>query len=283
VTAGAAAGHPHCMSVLRSIERKIGGLVEGAFGRTFRSRVQPVELARKLAKEMDDHRTISIHRVYVPNGYTVHLNPDDREQFAAYEQQMTNELEEYLVEHARREGYSVATRPRVLLETEDELGVGLFGISVETADDPAPARESGAGAAVAPPPAPVVTPPIVPAAPIPGPAPIPSAGETMVYAPDPTPVAVDHAVLQWDGKTLELTAATTAIGRSSECAVVLADANVSRRHAEIRRVGDGYSLVDLGSTNGTEVNGQRIAETALMNGDVIGVGQMQLTFERRLG
>ncbi|HEY3763970.1 MAG TPA: DUF3662 domain-containing protein, partial [Gaiellales bacterium] len=71
------------MSVFRDIERRIGGLVEGLFGRTFRSSVQPVELARKLAKEMDDHRTISIHRVYVPNLYTVYLNPADREQFAA--------------------------------------------------------------------------------------------------------------------------------------------------------------------------------------------------------
>ncbi len=122
------------MSVLRNIERKIGDLVEGAFGRTLRSSVQPVELARKLAKEMDDHRTISIHRVYVPNAYTVHLNPEDREQFAAYETQMTNELEEYLAEHARREGYSLTTRPHVELATEPELTVGLFGISVDSVD-----------------------------------------------------------------------------------------------------------------------------------------------------
>jgi pSer/pThr/pTyr-binding forkhead associated (FHA) protein len=73
------------------------------------------------------------------------------------------------------------------------------------------------------------------------------------------------------------------IGRSSDCDVHLDDANVSRRHAEVRRIGDGYSLVDLGSTNGTEVNGQRIQETALMNGDVISVGTTRITFERRLG
>ena len=101
--------------------------MEGLFGRTFRSSVQPVELARKLAKEMDDHRTISIHRVYVPNTYTVYLNPADREQFAAYESQMCNELAEYLVEHARREGYSTATRPVVVLESESDLTVGMFG------------------------------------------------------------------------------------------------------------------------------------------------------------
>ncbi len=132
--------------------------MEGLFGRTFRSSVQPVELARKLAKEMDDHRTISIHRVYVPNTYTVYLNPADREQFAAYETQMCNELAEYLVEHARREGYSTATRPVVLLESEPDLAVGMFGIAVgadEGGDDrPGPAATvavpevpAGAGAA----------------------------------------------------------------------------------------------------------------------------------------
>ena len=126
--------HPPQMSVLRNFERRIGGLFEGVFNRTFRSAVQPVELARKLAKEMDEHKTISIHRVYVPDEYTIFLNPTDREQFAAYETQMRTELAEYLVEHARREGYSVPSRPLVLIETEPKLAVGTFGIAVATQD-----------------------------------------------------------------------------------------------------------------------------------------------------
>jgi Protein of unknown function (DUF3662)/FHA domain len=276
---------PPALSVFRNIERKIGGLVEGVFGRTFRSSVQPVELARKLAKEMDDNRTISIHRVYVPNEYTVYLNPADREQFTAYEAQMTAELEEYLVEHARREGYSIATRPRVELETEPDLAVGMFGIAVSTSGADADGHEPGheAPAAAAVPVAPSL-PPVPPGAPL---------GSTMVYAPEPEPVpepepepepaAVEEAVVEWSGGSYVLQSHVTTIGRSSECAIVLSDPNVSRRHAEIRHIGEGYSLIDLGSTNGTEVNGQRIAETALMNGDVIGVGQTKLTFERRLG
>ena len=83
---------------------------------------------------MDEHKTISIHRVYVPDEYTIYLNPTDREQFAAYETQMRTELAEYLVEHARREGYSVPSRPLVLIETEPELTVGTFGIAVATQD-----------------------------------------------------------------------------------------------------------------------------------------------------
>ena len=74
------------MAVLRSIESKIEGLFEGVFGRAFRTHVQPVELARKLVKEMDDHRNVSVSQVYVPNEYTVYLSPDDREQFDGYEE-----------------------------------------------------------------------------------------------------------------------------------------------------------------------------------------------------
>jgi hypothetical protein len=88
--------------VLRAIEQKIEALVEGVFGRAFRTNVQPVELARKLAKEMDDHRQVSVSRVYVPNEYTVFLSPDDRAQFTGYERSLISELEEYVSEHARR-------------------------------------------------------------------------------------------------------------------------------------------------------------------------------------
>src|SRR6476661_7081746 len=238
---------------------------------------------------MDDHRTISIHRVYVPNAYTVYLNPADREQFAAYESQMCNELAEYLVEHARREGYSTATRPVVTLESEPDLTVGMFGIAV---------GGDGGGEEHPGPSATVAVPEVPPAPPVPEPAPvlppIPGevvAGATMVYAaepdpepePEPAPQPREHAVLIWDGRDVQLDRDVVVIGRSSGCDIVLDDPNVSRRHAEVRRLGEGFSLVDLGSTNGTEVNGQRVGETSLMNGDVIGVGTTRLTFERRLG
>ena len=91
------------------------------FGRAFRTHVQPVELARKLAKEMDEHRTISVSRVYVPNEYSVYLAEADREQFAGYEGSLIGELQDYLVEHARRESYALLTPPRVLIETDDDL------------------------------------------------------------------------------------------------------------------------------------------------------------------
>src|SRR5512140_3769124 len=104
------------MSVLRNIESKLESLFEGVFGRAFRANVQPVELARKLVKEMDDHRNVSVSRVYVPNEYSIYLSPGDREQFASYEHQLQAELADYLAEHARREGYALLSPPSVQLE-----------------------------------------------------------------------------------------------------------------------------------------------------------------------
>ena len=117
------------MAVLRTIEQKLEGLFEGIFGRAFRANVQPVELARKLVKEMDDHRMVSVSRIYVPNEYTVYLSSEDREQFQTYEPSLKAELQDYLAEHARREGYVLLSAPYVLIETDDDLDLGEFGIA----------------------------------------------------------------------------------------------------------------------------------------------------------
>jgi hypothetical protein len=121
------------MSVLRSIESKLESLFEGVFGRAFRTNVQPVELARKLIKEMDDHRNVSVSRVYVPNEYTIYLSEADREQFSSYESLLKDELADYLAEHARRENYALLTPPKVELETDTDLDVGVFGIATRMA------------------------------------------------------------------------------------------------------------------------------------------------------
>ena len=121
------------MSVLRSIESSIERLFEGVFGRAFRTHVQPVELARKLAKEMDEHRSVSVSRVYVPNEYTIYLSSSDRQQFVSYEGSLIGELQEYLTEHARREAYALLTPPRVKFAVDDDLAVGEFGIATRVA------------------------------------------------------------------------------------------------------------------------------------------------------
>ena len=111
------------MTVLRNIEAKIESLFEGVFGRAFRTNVQPVELARKLVKEMEDHRVISVSRLYVPNEYTLYLSPADRAQFADYEESLLSELQDYLAENARREKYVMLSAPRVLMETDSDLDI----------------------------------------------------------------------------------------------------------------------------------------------------------------
>ena len=255
------------MNVLRSIEQKIEGLFEGLFGRAFRANVQPVELARKLVVEMDDHRTVSVSRIYVPNEYTVYLSPADREQFADYETSLTVELRDYLAEHARREGYVLLTPPVVLIETDDDLSLGEFGIATRMVQ-----RD--------------------PSSPEPEPAPQLEPGATMVYRPrtplpvdgPPADVAVAQEIvtLTMDGIRHEVDKRRFVLGRSKECDVQLTDPNVSRRHAELRQEGLAYWLIDLDSTNGSQVNGQRTARAKLESGDVITIGSTDLVFERRL-
>jgi hypothetical protein len=256
------------MTVLRSIEQKIEALVEGVFGRAFRTHVQPVELARKLAKEMDDHRVVSVSRVYVPNEYTVYLAPEDRAQFTGYEGSLVDELQTYLSEHARREGYAVLTSPRVLVESDEDLDVGQFGIATRMAQ---PSRRA---------PQPDEPPPDA------------EVGQTMIYRPRAQPtqeatpeelgVERERIVLTWDGERREVDRRRVLIGRSKECEIQLEDPNVSRRHAELRQEGASYWIVDLDSTNGVEVNGRRLKRSKLEDGDRIVLGETELTFRREL-
>ena len=259
------------MGVLRSIEHRIESLVEGAFGRAFRSHVQPVELARKLAKEMDDHKTVSVSRVYVPNEYVLYLSPHDREQMPP-EDELLTELGDYLSEHARREGYALLSTPRVTLESDDDLAVGEFGIATRMVQP----RRVAAGA-------PESGPEVVPE---------PEPGETRIFKPAPETAAVTpddadrlglaraSAALLLNGERHELTKRAIVLGRSRECDIRVEDPNVSRRHAEIRQEDGNFWIVDLGSTNGVQVNGKRVDRARLSNEDRIVIGQTDLVFQR---
>jgi hypothetical protein len=252
--------------VLRAIEQKIEALFEGVFGRAFRTNVQPVELARKLSKEMDDHKTVSVSRVYVPNEYTVYLSVGDREQFADYQDSLTAELEEYVAEHAKRESYALLTPPKVLLETDDDLAVGEFGIATRMVQP----KRGNRAAAFEEPEEQV------------------ESGATMIYKPvqQPTeaasladiPVEREVAVLSWDGQQKRVDKRRVVLGRSRECDIQVEDANVSRRHAELRQEGATYWIVDLDSTNGIEVNGRRVKRAKLEPGDSFTVGATEVTF-----
>jgi predicted component of type VI protein secretion system len=258
------------MSVLRSLESKIAGLVEGTFSRAFRSEVRPVEIARKLAREMEEHQSHSVSRVYVPNEYAVYLSPQDRERFAGFERELRDELAGYLLEHARRERFALMSKPAIEFRTDERLRLGEFGIQarlVEPARDPDRADPAEGGPEVAQ----------------------GDAGHTMIYSAaerlqEPLEERARRqdarALLVTDGKRLVVAAAGATLGRSRSCDVVLDDANVSRRHAEVRPRGGGWFVADLGSTNGVTVNGTRIERAhALKPGDRIELGTTTLTFE----
>jgi hypothetical protein len=251
------------MSVLRNLESKIAGLVEGTFSRAFRSEVRPVEIARKLAREMEEHKSFSVSRTYVPNEYRVFLSPRDRQRFADYEEALSSELAGYLLEHARRERLVMLSRPTIEFETDSRLGLGEFGIQTRVVH---PAEEAEAP-----------------------PAPAEQTGRTMVYSAagrvaepleERARTKRETALLLLDGKRLLVGPGGVTLGRSSRCDVVIDDANVSRQHAELRPRGGSWVLTDLGSTNGSSVNRRRIdAPTVVKPGDEIELGTSVLTFE----
>ena len=260
------------MNVLRSIEHRIESLVEGVFGRAFRSHVQPVELARKLAKEMDEHKTVSISRVYVPNEYVLYLSPRDREQFAEYEASLLTELADYLSEHARREGYSLLSPPRVLLEEDDDLALGEFGIATRLVQPQRAEEAEGAEmvSAAEPSPTRIFKPPA-------------AAATAAVSAEEAEQLGLarePRAALNVGGNRHQLSRDGVVVGRSRECDITLEDPNVSRRHAEVRLENGAWWIVDLGSTNGVEVNGERVDRARLDHDDRIVLGRTELAFEQ---
>ncbi|MDQ6805590.1 MAG: DUF3662 domain-containing protein [Actinomycetota bacterium] len=262
------------MSVLRSLESKIAGLVEGTFSRAFRSEVRPVEIARRLAREMEEHKSSSVSRTYVPNEYVVYLSPRDRERFADYEEALTDELAGYLLEFARRERLAMLSRPVIEFETDGRLGLGEFGIQTRVVHhseemEPAPPRpdsprdrererEDERGRTMIQSAAERVSEPL----------------QERAHAHRST------ALLLVEGKRVVVGPAGATIGRSRQCEVVLSDPNVSRQHAELRPRGGSWVLSDLGATNGVVINGRRIdAPEVVRAGDRIELGTSVMTFE----
>jgi predicted component of type VI protein secretion system len=221
-----------------------------------------VEIARKLAREMDEHKVQSLSRVYAPNEYAVWLSPKDRAQFEGYESDLASELSGYLLEHARREKIALVTRPRIEFRTDDRLRLGEFGIQARLVRPPQDEHEEPSQG---------------------------DEGHTMVYSvadrvseplrePDPRR---PRALLQIAGGGAQPVGAGGAvIGRSRDADIVMEDPNVSRHHAEVRPSGGSWIVNDLGSTNGIKVNGRRVnGPQSLKRGDVIELGTSRVTFD----
>ncbi|MGH9206333.1 MAG: FhaA domain-containing protein, partial [Acidimicrobiales bacterium] len=203
-------------------------LVEGAFARAFRGGLQPVEIGRRLTREMDLHRSVGVNGIIAPNIFGVMLSEEDLDRFDSFSDALVRELAEAAREHARTEKYGFVGPVEVELRSDPSLSPGTLELDVQT-----------------------------------------RAG------PDGTPASLMLA----DGQRVELRQGTLTIGRMPDCGIVLADPNVSRHHAELRRQGSDSILVDLGSTNGTKVNGAAIDQRRLVDGDQITIGTTSLRFE----
>ena len=241
------------MSFLKSLENKLERLFEGSFKSAFKSTVQPVELARRLAREMDSSRTASVSRTYVPNEYTVFLSPEDHGHFAGYEDGLRRELSTHLLEHARKRGYSLTSRPTVDLRVEDRLELGQFGIQARLVDAPADAPVKAAAAH----------------------------GHTMIYSVgDLESAATGNALLIYGDRRYVLSGPKMVLGRGKGSDIRVDDPNISRHHAELRLEQGSWSVVDLGSTNGTRVDGRPVSGVVpLQAGDRLQLGNTTVTFQ----
>jgi len=255
------------MGVARDIEKRLEGLMEGFFTKVFRSGLQPVEVGRRILREMEDNRTVSVNRTYAPNDFQIFIGPDDHEHFGPMESGLEREFTELVIDKAKERRFNLMGLPRIAFITEEKLGRGEFRVESSLAADPdrrAPqvatrepksADDAGSTRAISS-----------------------HTAERMGIAKTSGP---ELLVLDDSGQPRErisVTRTPITIGRLSTNDVVISDSNVSRRHAELRKDGTKWTLVDLGSTNGTVVNGKLGKEHSIANGDRISFGTSELEF-----
>jgi Protein of unknown function (DUF3662)/FHA domain len=216
---------------LQSFEHGLERMVEGVFSRGSKSSIRPVELGRRLLREIDDHRSVDVKgRRIVPNSFVITLSPRDHAGFAEIDDALNAELCETAREYARSEGYHFMGNVTVEMVVDNEMKPGRFTVVSRM-------KESGGGGGVG-------------------------------------------SLVLPSGERIALGSGATSIGRLPDCTIPLADTNISRKHCEVRPSSKGYVVVDLGSTNGTKVNGLRIqGEHALDDGDIVSVGSTHLRFE----
>ena len=214
---------------LQQFEGRLERLVEGTLAKPFRSNLQPVEIGRRLTREMDLHRRVGVRGLIAPNSFSVTLAKPDVERFSNFLDALVRELAEAAREHARNEQYTFVGPIDVQILEGSRLRAGRFSVAAE-----------------------------------------------VIEGPDG--MAPAELVLPGGGR-VHIEAEPVVIGRMPECAVVLSDPNVSRRHAEVVRVNEAFVVRDLGSTNGTKLNGAPIREGYLTTGDNITVGSTTLVFE----
>ncbi|MDA3936729.1 MAG: DUF3662 and FHA domain-containing protein [Actinomycetota bacterium] len=227
------------MSILSDFEDRLERAVEGLFSGAFRSPVQPAEIAKTLARAMDDGRSVGIGKIYAPSAFTVSLSRQDAEQMGEFAPTLAAELSTFLKGHAREKGYALSGEPVVRFGMNDHLRLGRFEtVAQMSAGDAAesPARR----------------------------------GQTLRTMSTVTVADVNHDVI--------LEGARMVVGRLDGCDIRLSDANVSREHAAFVAVKEGWAILDLESTNGVFVNERKTTKALLKEGDSVRIGLTTLVY-----
>jgi Protein of unknown function (DUF3662)/Inner membrane component of T3SS, cytoplasmic domain len=248
------------MGVLQRFERRLEGMVEGAFARAFKSELQPVEVASAVQREMDDRAAIVAQgRTLVPNDFVVEISPTDQDRLDVYAESLGVELATLAREYAKEQGYSFVGPVRMRFEGVPDLGTGMFrirsgvirGHTVESGEVRQPVSD-------------LPRPP----------------GAHFYGRPRLVVAGSGPGTGLTAGSTYELTTPVTLLGRGTDCDLRLVDTGVSRHHAELRVEDTQVVLVDLGSTNGTFVNGQHVRRVALTDGTNVTLGRTTLVFRQ---
>jgi hypothetical protein len=307
------------MSLAQRFERRLESVVGSAFARVFKGQVEPVEIATALQREATDKRNVmGTGEVLAPNRYRVTLSPSDYERLVPWEVQLTNSLAELVQEHLDQNGWRTIGDIEVYLARDEALHTGVFGVASRMESNAPPRRRPydslslpavpGHQPGEYPPPGqpgppmgapapgrgpgPGLPPPGMPPPGMrPGMAPGPQmGGPNVAQQPPPGPYRPapgagprrGSAAVVVDGtnRRFDLQVGRNVIGRGTDSDLQLLDQGVSRRHAELRWDGNYATVYDLGSTNGTSVNGHDVASHVLRHGDVIRVGHTRLVFQQ---
>ena len=227
------------MPNLKDFERRLGGLVEGLFSKTFRSGLQPVEIAKRVVRDMESSRQVGINEVWAPNRFEISLSSEDAPRFTQIEAALIAELKGVILETAAERGWGLMGPPEVEMFVDQDLRKGDLDVEASLAQ-----------------------------------------GEQKVepMAPGPRFALLIHD--ESGVRQVNLDKGQATIGRLPECEVPLADKGASRRHAQVRIQDGAATLTDLGSTNGTKLNGQQVQSRPLEDGDRITIGTTLIEFRR---
>jgi hypothetical protein len=242
------------VNLVSRFERFVERMMERTFTRATGSQLQPVEIGKRMVRTMEAQQSVGVDGVLVPNVYDIYLNPYDYEQFKDARESMGRNLEAHVARMARQRGFSMMSRPKVMLRPDRDVDRGDVLVEAHLEDVQQPQTPAPQHTALLP---------------------QVDAVEAMI-----SPQVEIAPVINFDGHTYSVRRSPTRLGRLPDNDIVLNDKRVSRHHAEVVERDGRWLLRDTGSTNGTAVNGKVLKETALKRGDVISLGGLEITWQQ---